>query len=279
MWRGRGVGHYRGGVVISEDGGKTWKPSIEGMGQTAATHILLDPKSSANARTLYVCGYGKGVFKSTDGGKNWVLKNTGLEGNEPFAWRLIPDPQGKLYLLVARRSEDGSIGTPLDGALYRSADGAEHWEKLSLPAGCNAPNGMAIDPRDAGRLYLAAWGRRLPEGDSGGGIFLSTDAGITWKNVLDKDQHTFDVTLDAQNPGTLYATGFESSVWKSSNRGESWTRLKGYNFKWGQRVILDPQDRDKIFVATFGGCIWHGPAAGDPRATEDIVTPVMRNNR
>jgi hypothetical protein len=40
MWRGRDVKTYRGGVVVSEDGGKSWKVSSEGMGQTAATHIL-----------------------------------------------------------------------------------------------------------------------------------------------------------------------------------------------------------------------------------------------
>jgi len=279
MWRNRGVANYRGGVVISEDGGQTWKPSIAGMGQTAATHILLDPKSPAGARTLYVCGFGKGVFKSTDGGRSWSLKNTGLEGNEPFAWRMVADPMNRLYLLVARRSEDGGIGSPLDGALYRSSDGAEHWEKLALPTGCNAPNGFAVDPADADRLYLAAWGRRTPGGDSGGGMYFSADAGKTWKSTLDKDQHIFDVTLDPKNPGVLYAVGFESAVWKSVDRGVSWTRLKGYNFKWGQRVFIDPQNPGKIYVTAFGGCIWHGPSDGDPNAVEDIVTPIMRHNR
>jgi photosystem II stability/assembly factor-like uncharacterized protein len=181
--------------------------------------------------------------------------------------------------LVARRSTDGSVGTPLDGAIYRSSDGAEHWEKLAMPAGSNAPNGLAIDPSDAGRLYLAAWGRRGAAGDTGGGIFLSTDAGKTWKSVLDKDQHVFDVTLDARTPGVLYATGFESSVWKSVNRGEGWIRLKGYNFKWGQRVFPDPVDAKMIYVCTFAGCIWHGPADGDPEAVEDIVTPIMKHGR
>jgi photosystem II stability/assembly factor-like uncharacterized protein len=279
MWRGRDVKKFGGGVVASDDGGRSWKPSVEGMGQTAATHILLDPKSPASARTLYVCGFGKGVFKSTDGGHRWDLKNAGLEGSEPFAWRLIPDSAGRLYLLVARRSSDGSIGTPLDGAIYRSSDGAEHWEKLVLPAGCNAPNGLAIDPSDDRRLYLAAWGRTAPAGDTGGGIFLSTDAGKTWKSVLDKDQHIFDVTLDPRTPGVLYAAGFESSVWKSVNRGEGWTRVKGYNFKWGQRVIPDPQDPKMIYVCTYGGSIWHGPADGDPEAVEDIVTPIVRHGR
>jgi photosystem II stability/assembly factor-like uncharacterized protein len=277
MWRGRGVKNFGGGVVISEDGGKTWKPSIEGMGQTAATHILLDPKSPAGNRTLYVCGFGKGVFKSTDGGRHWSLQNAGLQGDEPFAWRLIPDSKGNLYLLVARRSDDGSIGTPLDGALYRSTDGAGHWQKLSLPAGSNAPNGLAVDPQDDSRLYLAAWGRRTPAGDTGGGIFLSTDGARSWKSVLDKDQHVFDITPDPRTPGLLYAAGFESSAWRSSDRGATWNRIRGFNFKWGQRVVPDPRDPAMIYVCTFGGGIWHGPAAGDPKAFEDIATPVLRH--
>jgi photosystem II stability/assembly factor-like uncharacterized protein len=272
MWRGSGVGSYRGGVVVSEDGGKSWKASVEGMGQTAATHILLDPASPVSARTLYVCGFGKGVFKSTDGGRRWTLKNNGIQGTEPFAWRIVPDSKGRLYLLVARRSDDGSIGTAMDGAIYRSPDGAGHWEKLGLPLGCNGPNGLAIDPADPDRLYLAAWGRRGSSGDTGGGIFSSTNAGKSWKSVLDRDQHVFDVTLDSGNPAVLYATGFESSAWRSADRGATWARIKGYNFKWGQRVFQNPRNPAEIFVCTFGGSIWRGPAAGDAHAVEDIVT-------
>ena len=264
MWRRVRVGHYLGGVVISEDGGNTWKPSSDGMAQTAAVHILLDQSSSPSARTLYVCGFGKGVYKSTDGGRHWLLKNTGLEGTEPFAWRSVQDANGQLYLLAARRSENGKIGTSGDGALYRSTDGAEHWQKLNLPSGCNAPNGLAIDPRDPNRLYLAAWGRpvssEVSSGDTGGGIFLSTNAGETWRNVLDRDQHIFDVTIDPNKPNVLYATGFESAVWKSTDLGEDWTRVKGYDFKWGQRVFLDPANTQMIYVCTYGGAIWHGPA-------------------
>jgi photosystem II stability/assembly factor-like uncharacterized protein len=260
MWRKTGVENYHGGVVISEDGGNTWKPSSDGMAQTAATHILLDQSSSTAARTLYVCAFGKGVYKSTDGGRHWSLKNTGLEGTEPFAWRLAQDANGKLYLLAARRSENGKLGTSGDGALYRSTDGAEHWQRLNLPSGCNAPNGLAIDPRDPNRLYLAAWGRSAPSGDTGGGIFLSTDAGTTWRSVLDRDQHIFDITLDPNKPNVLYATGFESSVWKSVDGGEDWTRVKGYDFKWGQRVFLDPANAEMIYVCTYGGSIWHGPS-------------------
>src|SRR5215475_2150279 len=117
------------------------------MDETGATHILLDPTSPVDARVLYVAGYGRGVYKSVDGGKSWSLKNSGITQSEPFAWRLARSAKGTLYVLIARRSEDGSIGNAGDGALYRSNDGAERWEPVTLPEGVNAPNGLAVDPK------------------------------------------------------------------------------------------------------------------------------------
>lgn len=274
MWRSTAPSTYEGGVCLSEDGGRSWRQSSEGMEPTAATHILLDPASPPDARVLYVAGFGRGVYKSGDGGRTWTLKNQGIEGSEPFAWRLARDPEGTLYLIVARRSEDGSYNNAGDGALYRSGDGAESWSRLPLPEGVNGPNGLAIDPDDPKRLYLAAWGRRTADGARDGGIFLSTDGGESWRNVFAADQHIYDVTIDPRN-GVLYAAGFESSAWRSTDRGESWERIRGFNFKWGHRVIPDPRDPEKIYVTTFGGSVWHGPASGDPGAVEDIATPEL----
>src|ERR671939_111479 len=67
---------------------------------------------------------------------------------------------------------------------------------------------------------------------------------------------------------------FDSAAYRSTDGGQTWARIKGYNFKWGHRVIIDEADPRKIYITTFGGSVWHGPAAGDPRAIEDIVTPV-----
>ncbi len=41
------------------------------------------------------------------------------------------------------------------------------------------------------------------------------------------------MTVDPRDPTVLYACGFESSVLRSTDRGETWTRIKGFNFKWG----------------------------------------------
>ena len=275
MWRHTSVLTYKGGVCTSDDGGKNWTKSNTGMDEAASTHILLDPTSPVKARVLYVAGFGRGVYKSSDGGQTWALKNNGITQEEPFAWRLARSSIGTLYVVIARRSEDGSIGNAGDGALYRSTDGAEHWQRVSLPEGTNGPNGLAIDPQSPDRLYLAAWARATGEHGDGGGIFLSEDGGKSWKQVLDKDRHIYDVTVDPQDSNVLYAAGFESSAWRSADRGRNWSRIPGFNFKWGQRVIPDPLHRDEVYITTFGGSVWHGAIHGQPRP-EDIATPALQ---
>jgi len=173
------------------------------MEETAATHILLDPTSSSTARVLYVAAFGRGIYKSVDGGKTWKLKNAGIAEKEPFAWRIVRDSKGTLYVLLARRSEDGSIGTEGDGAIYKSTDGAENWSRVAMPEGSNAPNGLAVDPDSPDRLYLAAWARDQGEHGEGGGIYLSVDAGKSWTRVLDRDRHGYDVTIDPRDARKL----------------------------------------------------------------------------
>jgi photosystem II stability/assembly factor-like uncharacterized protein len=274
MWRRTDPARFKGGVAVSTDGARHWTLSSTGMEEAAITHVILDPRSPKGNRTLYAAAFGRGVYKSTDNGRTWALRNAGLAAdprNQPFAWRLTLAPDGALYLVVARRSERGKIGDRDDGALYRSTDGALTWQAVPLPAGTNGPNGLTVDPTDPKRLYLSAWGVTHPDGDTGGGVFLSTDAGATWRPVFTEAQHVYDVTVDPSDPKLLYAGGFDQAAFRSTDRGETWTRIRGYNFKWGQRVIPDPVDPSKVYVTTFGGSVWHGPAAGDPTATEDVV--------
>ena len=277
-WRKKSPGAWEGGICISEDGGKSWRPSNTGMPPAATTHIVLDPTSPQEARTLYVSAMGQGVYKSADGGKTWTLKNSGIHGREPFAYRLTLDSAGTLYVVIARRSTDGSLGNDEDGALYRSTDGAEHWTRIALPSGVNGPRGLAVDPRNPKRLYLAAWGRNLPHQSEGGGVYISDDAGTSWKPSWTRDQHIYDVTLDLKHPEILYAPSYESSMVRSADQGKTWKRIPGFNFKWVNRVIPDPQHETQIYVTTFGGGVWHGPATGDPTAVDEIATPVAAHS-
>jgi photosystem II stability/assembly factor-like uncharacterized protein len=291
MWRHTDPSSYVGGICISTDGGRTWQPTSEGLPPTAPTHILLDPTSPPGRRALWIATMGNGVYRSTDDGRTWTPINQGLAGLHPLAWRLARASDGTLYVLVARRSEDGTIGNSGDGALYRSQNHGDSWSSVPLPAGANAPNGLAIDPTDPQRLYLALWARATPNQTAGltrsasslgglstlngeaGGIALSTDGGRTWRWVLQRDRHIYDVTIDPRDSSILYAAGFESSAWISRDRGEHWKRISAYNFKWGHRVLPDPEDSGKVYITTFGGGVWHVSLKTSP--SRDIATPEL----
>ena len=202
MWRRTDPERFQGGVGVSSDGGRTWTPSNgrdAGERDHARPPRSHQPRGRAHPlrdrlrpRRLQVHRRRPHLDAEERGPRAAASRS-------PGASRRADD--GTLYLVVARRSERGRIGDADDGALYRSTDGAEHWTRMTLPAGTNGPNGLAVDPADPRRLYLAAWGVATPGGDTGGGIFLSTDAGATWTNVLPQSQHVYDVTIDPARSG------------------------------------------------------------------------------
>jgi photosystem II stability/assembly factor-like uncharacterized protein len=261
-------GRKQGGVALSLDGGRGWQP-LQGRGLDAdavCTHIVLDPDSPVEGRTLYVCAFGSGVFKSTDGGQSWQKANSGL-GQNLNAWRITRLPDGTLFLQVSRgRQADGR--TVLDGVLYRSDDGAASWQPVALPAGVNAPNDLVFDPADQQVLYLSCWPQPLEGEERGGGLLRSVDGGSTWKRVFRQDAHVYASALD--KAGTLFIATFDNAAFRSDDAGESWQRLEGYNFKWGHRPTPDPHNPGMIYITTFGGSVFYGPARGVPGAFEDI---------
>jgi photosystem II stability/assembly factor-like uncharacterized protein len=274
MWRNNSPRNFTGGVAVSNDGGHHWQPSSTGIPEDSITHILLDPSSPVGNRTLYACAFGRGVYKSTDNGRNWTQKNNGIAGDEPFAWRITPSQDGSLYLVVSRRSEGNDDSVSGAGDLYRSTDRAEHWQPVALPSGVTGPTGLEVDPRDPRRLYLTAWGQEHEDIDVNGGVYASDDGGKTWQALFTQSQHVYDVAIDLHHPDTLYITGFDAAAFRSTDRGVHWTPINGYDFKWGHRIILDPNDPTLIYITTFGGGVWHGPAAGTRTQHETILNPI-----
>jgi hypothetical protein len=194
-------------------GAMHWQPSIDaGIPWTPLPIFFSILSSPVGSRTLYATPFGRGVYKSTDNGKSWTQKNDGIAGDEPFAWRITPSQDGSLYLVVARRSEMKDLNPALAGALYRSTDKAEHWQRMDMPTGVNGPTGLEVDPRDAQRLYLTAWGQEGDNADKNGGVYASDDGGKTWRALFTESQHVYDLTIDTRHPDTLYICGFDAAL-------------------------------------------------------------------
>ena len=51
--------------------------------------------------------------------------------------------------------------------------------------------------------------------------------------MLDKDRHIYDITIDPKDPKILYAAGFESSAWRSADRGVTLDANSGLQFQDG----------------------------------------------
>lgn len=270
MWRKREPRAFDGGILFSDDAGEHWQTAKLEVGEAAVTDLLLDPESSDTRRTLYACAFGRGVLKSVDGGASWQSKNQGLDSHEPLAWRIYRRASDRaLFLVVFRRKDAAQPSADQIGAIYRSVDGAESWQRLALPEGVTAPTSLAIESLPAGTLLLAAWGRRgiqSAKGDSQGGIYRSTDDGRTWAPVLVADAHIATLTTDTRT-GDHYACGFNGKAYRSTDEGRHWQTIAGYDFKWGQRVEPDPKTPGKVFILTYGGGVWHGPVDGSVRRT------------
>jgi photosystem II stability/assembly factor-like uncharacterized protein len=225
---------------------------------------------------LYVSVYSKGVFKSTDDGKTWQLKNNGIENNT-CAFELTLTGNGVLFLTVSATPmhKDGKKGTSFySGAVYRSTDGAETWTKLHIADGLLFPNGIDYDRKNPDRIYLGCWsdidlsdlvGGDVVRANGGnksidltGGIFMSEDGGNSWKSIFDQNQYVYDVTVDPYHTGRIYCCTFNQAAWESDDYGKNWNKIKGYDFHWGHRIVVDQNDPEQIYITTFGSSVWHG---------------------
>ena len=268
MFSDRGFGNFEGGVAVSEDAGINWEKSNTGIPENSVcTSILLDPLSTAGSRIIYVSIFDKGIYKSEDEGKTWKESNDGL-GNNLFAWQLRQNSKGRLFVLFARGKPKGKV---VDGAIYYSDNQAASWKQLTLPEGVNGPHDLLIDPRHPNIMYVSCWPRTSDGHDIKGGIIKTTDGGKSWKQVFDERVRVNSAGIDPEKSNIIYINTFQNSAYRSTDSGTNWKRIEGYRFKWGQRAVPDINNPRMLFLTTYGGSVFYGPAEGVPGAEDDIL--------
>ncbi len=262
-----GFANFQGGIAISDDGGLTWHKSITGMPENSiGTSILLDPDTPVDSRTLYAGILDKGIYKSIDGGKTWKEANKGL-GENLFAWELRRNSKGRLFALFARgQKEDKTI----DGAIYFSDDNAETWKQVPLPKGVNGPHDLLMDPLHSNIMYVSCWPHSAGGRDVNGGVIKTEDGGSTWKQVFDETIRVNSAGMDPEQPNKIFINTFHNAAYRSEDAGVSWKRIEGYRFKWGQRAVPDIHHPGMLYLTTYGGSVFYGPADGVAHAFEDI---------
>jgi photosystem II stability/assembly factor-like uncharacterized protein len=258
---GRHRSDLPGGVCVSEDRGVHWKASNNGLPLKATTSVVLDPRSPVNSRTLYCGQFGGGVWKSVDGGKSWVSKNNGLgsDANRRVD-RVFLHKDGTLFAMVTARREgrrfmDDGVG------LYRSVNGGDSWKMVNASMKLLWPKDFTVDPLNSRIIYISACD---VNGEEQAGLYRTIDGGATWKRLARKGPEHFGAYLSPTHQGWIYMTLTEGApnagLWLSKDNGARWTPMNGLPFSNAQRVAFDPANPAVIYVTTFGGSVWRGPA-------------------
>jgi photosystem II stability/assembly factor-like uncharacterized protein len=179
-----------------------------------------------------------GVWKTVNDGTTWtpVFDN---EKSYSMGWvTLDPNDASVVWVGAGESNSQRSVG--FGDGIYRSDDGGKNWQNLGLKKSEHIGR-VLVDPRDSKVVYVAAegplWG---PGGDRG--LYKTTDGGKSWKAALTISENTgvADVAIDPSNPDIIYAAAYqrrrhvftlidggpESALYKSTDGGATWNKLK-----------------------------------------------------
>jgi photosystem II stability/assembly factor-like uncharacterized protein len=197
------------------------------------TSIVADP---AKPERIWVGAAGGGVWHSPDSGQTWHAQwhdqdvlNVGALAMDPADPNLIYCGSGEANL-----SADSYAGV----GLYRTIDGGQTWtlhaptERTGLPRRIGT---IAVDPFDTPRVLVGGIGfNEVAHGNEVGGLYVSTDGGITWTRetfVSAQNYWCHSIVFHPAKRGTIYASftarGAASGLYRTEDGGQAWTQLTG----------------------------------------------------
>jgi photosystem II stability/assembly factor-like uncharacterized protein len=232
-------------------------PAIAGGRVTAVAGI------PGNPQVYYVGSAGGGVFKTTDGGLNWKAI---FEHEATSSIGAIAIARSNPSLVWVGTGEANIRNDVIPGAgVYLSTDAGKTWQRMGLQ-NVGQIGRIVIDPHDPNHVVVAALGHEWgPNPDRG--IFVTTDGGKSWRRSLYVNDQTgaIDVAMQPDNgqvlfaatwqayrqPWTLHDGGPGSGIWRSTDGGETWKRLrkglpKGTIGRIG--LAIAPSDPNRVYA-------------------------------
>jgi photosystem II stability/assembly factor-like uncharacterized protein len=235
-----------------------------------------------------------GVWKTTDFGRTWNPifddQPTGSIGDVAVA---ISNPN-VLYAGSGEGLQRPDLSTG-DG-VYRSADGGKTWMNTGLKD-AKQIGGLAIDPRNENRVFVAALGH--PYGaNTERGIFRTTNGGQTWQKVLYINENTgaVQVTIDPNNNNIIFAdlwaarlgpwengtwNGKESGLYKSTDGGDTWKKITKGLPSTDQELgrigfCIAPSDSKRMYATVDAGKLGGIYRSDDAGESWSLINPDKR---
>lgn len=267
IWVGTGEnvgGRHAGfgdGIYVSYNDGKSWK----NMGLKNSEHLSKIIVHPSDPNTIWVASQGplwskggeRGVYKTTDGGKNW--KRTLGDDAWVGATDILIDPTNPDVLYAAtwqrHRTVAGYLGGGPGSGLHKSTDGGETWKALKsgIPNSNLGKIGLAMSPFNPETIYAAIELDRRK-----GGVFMTTNGGITWKKQSDAvgggtGPHYYQELIASPHyEGTLYMMNNAALI--STDHGKTFTNMKRSNqHSDSHALVFKKSDPNYLLIGTDGG--------------------------
>jgi hypothetical protein len=202
---------------------------------------------------------GGGVYKSTDGGRTWKL--VGLEATQQIG-RIVVDPTDPNVVYVAALGHAWNSNP--ERGLYKSTDGGATWKLVKFVSDKAGFVDLAMDPKDHNTLYASSWERVrgpyfLKSGGPGSGLWKSTDAGATWREIKgggfpETTKGRIGIAVSPANPQIVY----------------TWVEADTLPHALARGAKPDTAKRQKtlsgIYRSTDGGATWTLTYRNEPPA-------------
>jgi photosystem II stability/assembly factor-like uncharacterized protein len=220
------------------DGGAFKEFAFRSLGPDLTTgrisDVAVDPK---NPSVWYVAASAGNLWKTENRGNTWtpIFENYGSYS----LGAVTVDPKDSNIVWLGTGENNNQRSVSYGDGVYKSTDAGTTWRRMGLENSEHIQN-IVIDPRNSNVVYVTAIG---PLWSSGGdrGLYKTTDGGQTWKAVLtvSPDTGVTDMVMDPKKPDVIYAAAYqrrrqvgqligggpESGLYKTTNSGQSWTKL------------------------------------------------------
>lgn len=192
-----------------------------------------------NDQKFYTGYTGGGVWTTEDGGISWKNISDGFFTVGSIGDIAVAESDPNVVYVGTGEHAVRGVMTSYGNGVYKSTDGGKSWKNIGLEKTRHIAE-VVIHPQNSDIVYVAAQGAvHGPNNDRG--VFKSTDGGNSWKKILYINDSTgiASLSMDMTNPRILYAASWEhrrfpwtvssggpgSAIWKSTDEGNTWTKL------------------------------------------------------
>jgi photosystem II stability/assembly factor-like uncharacterized protein len=256
----------REGVMRSEDGGRNWVESADGMGAAYIRCLTAHPTIEG----LFLAGAEPAaIFVSRDGGRSWRECGEVARLREQHGWFLPYSPGAGCVRSFACAGERIYAAVEVGGAL-RSDDAGQTWRLVGGSSG--NPDFRAPVPRtklqpDVHEVVVVAGNPDWLLAPTMQGLYRSGDGGEKWVHLY-ADCYTRSVWVDPDSPGRWVLgpaddVEINGQIEESSDGGWSWRLASdGLQVPW-RRAIVErfTQAGDELLAVLSSGELYAAPTA------------------